>query len=204
MFLESDENRVEIVKDDFVKDEIILQAQKLFRQYGMKKTTMDEIALASGKAKSTLYHYFKSKDEVFDEVLSREHKSLSKVVIKEVKNQNTLKDKIQTYFITFHQETVLKINLYRILKQEVHAKFSNMNRFNNILKIETNFLSSLICEGIESGELSGIVKEQAQWFSELMVIAFLGVVKHSVTKDNIIDKNELIKVTNVIVNRLII
>jgi len=40
-------------KDEIVKNEILFQAQKLFQQYGLKKTTMDDIALACGKAKST-------------------------------------------------------------------------------------------------------------------------------------------------------
>ena len=43
-------------KGDRVREEILVQAQILFQQYGLKKTTMDEIAAACGKAKSTLYH----------------------------------------------------------------------------------------------------------------------------------------------------
>ncbi len=42
-----------ISKDEIVKGEIVTKAQKLFQQFGLKKTTMDEIAEASGKAKST-------------------------------------------------------------------------------------------------------------------------------------------------------
>ena len=41
-----------------IKDEILEEAQKLFRQFGLKKTTMDEIATACGKAKSMLQIVF--------------------------------------------------------------------------------------------------------------------------------------------------
>lgn len=203
MYFMNDKIVSENRKDEVVKDGIILQAQKLFRQFGLKKTTMDEIASASGKAKSTLYHYFKSKDEVFDAVVNKEHNSLRKVVASEVNKQNTTRGKLQKYFVTFHQETVNKINLYWILKGQLNVELSNRDRFNNIIKIETKFLSGIIGKGIDNQELNGIDKKQAPWFSELLVIAFLGIVKHSVTKDNVIDIDELYKVSDLILTRLI-
>jgi len=193
-----------ITKDEQVKDEIILQAQKLFKQFGLKKTTMDEIAMASGKAKSTLYHYFKSKDEVFDAVLNKEHTSLRKLVTEEVNKQVNLKEKLRTYFVTFHQETTKKINLYRVLKQDLHVELSSRDRYINILDIETSFVSDMIIKGIESGELTGIEKSNSQWFSELMVIAFLGIVKHTIIVGDEFDIDELYKVADVIISRLII
>ncbi len=191
-------------KDEFVKDEIINQAQILFKQYGLKKTTMDEIAVASGKAKSTLYHYFKSKEEVFDDVINKELKSLRKCVSDSVAQKGSLRDKLQAYFMTFHQETIHRINLYRILKQELQIELSNKSRYNNILDFETKYVNALIVDGIESGELTGIDIENSTWFSELLVVAFLGLVKHSVIQDNEIDIVELSKVVDVILTRIII
>ncbi len=191
-------------KDEFVKDEIILQAQKLFKQFGLKKTTMDEIAIACGKAKSTLYHYFKSKEEVFDAVVNKELVSLRKTVNAKVIEQVTLRDKLHAYFMTFHQETLQKINLYRILKPELRIELTNKPRFENILKFETSYLDTLMKKGIETGELTGIDLKNSNWFSELLVIAFLGVVKHSVIQDNKFDENELSKIADVILSRLII
>jgi len=48
-----------MMEDIDIKKRIIKVAQDIFKRYGFKKSTMDEIALASGKGKSTLYHYFK-------------------------------------------------------------------------------------------------------------------------------------------------
>lgn len=191
-------------KDEFVKDEIIIQAQKLFMQFGLKKTTMDEIAMACGKAKSTLYHYFKNKDEVFDEVLDKEIKSLRTVVNEEVSKQTSLKGKLQSYFITFHQETIHRINLYRIIKPELNIELSAKDRFNKVLDFEINYVNSFIEKGIENKELTGIEMEKSRWFTELMLVAFLGIVKHSVNKENEIDINELNLVAEVLISRLII
>ncbi|OYW78704.1 MAG: TetR family transcriptional regulator, partial [Sphingobacteriia bacterium 32-37-4] len=47
-----------MVKEEIFKEDIIREAQKLFQAYGLKKTTMEDIAKALGKGKSTLYYYY--------------------------------------------------------------------------------------------------------------------------------------------------
>ena len=69
-------------KNTLVKEEIIIEAQKLFQQYGLRKATMGEIAKACEKTNSTLYHYYKNKEEVFDAVLQKEIINLRKEVSK--------------------------------------------------------------------------------------------------------------------------
>jgi len=61
-----------VPKDDHIREEILEEAQKLFRQFGLKKTTMEDIAKAMGKGKSTLYYYFCSKEDIFDAVILKE------------------------------------------------------------------------------------------------------------------------------------
>ena len=55
-----------------VKQEILDTAKYVFAKYGYKKTTMNDIAKAIGKAKSSLYYYFSSKDEIFTCVVENE------------------------------------------------------------------------------------------------------------------------------------
>ena len=44
-------------------------ARQLFAKNGLENTTMNDIALASGKGRRTLYTYFKSKDEIYYAVI---------------------------------------------------------------------------------------------------------------------------------------
>lgn len=53
-------------------EDIIRSASGLFRKYGMKKTTMEDIAASTGMGKSSLYYYFKNKDAVYHAVLASE------------------------------------------------------------------------------------------------------------------------------------
>ena len=61
-----------MTKDEIIIQAIIDAAKKLIQQYGLNKTTMEDIAKAAGKGKSTLYYYFKSKEDIFDEVIKQE------------------------------------------------------------------------------------------------------------------------------------
>ena len=50
---------------------ILDSALELFRQYGYRRTSMEDIAQAANVAKGTLYIYFKSKDELFEALARR-------------------------------------------------------------------------------------------------------------------------------------
>lgn len=189
-------------KDILVKNEIINCAQGLFKQFGLKKTTMDEIAAACGKAKSTLYHYFKSKEEVFDEVLEKEMKSLRQLVNEKVTKQSSFNDKIKTYFETFHRETINKMNLFRILKQEIKSEIVNTSRFNDVIEFETNYVAELMNVGYDNEEITGIEKEDIKLFAEILVVAFLGIVRYSIEKEGTFDHDNFNKITGMFIPRV--
>ncbi len=52
-----------------MKERIKQKADELFRSYGIKTVTMDEIAARLGVSKKTIYHSFADKDELVDEVM---------------------------------------------------------------------------------------------------------------------------------------
>ena len=54
------------------KIQIIKAAAKRFARHGLNKTTLDEVARDIRIGKATIYHYFKSKDDLFYETLKWE------------------------------------------------------------------------------------------------------------------------------------
>mgnify|MGYP001811006916 CR=1 FL=1 len=58
-----------------VRNSIIESATTFFSKFGFQKTTMDEIAKNLHKAKGVLYYYFKSKEELYSEVLRKKMES---------------------------------------------------------------------------------------------------------------------------------
>ena len=58
------------------REGIILAAQKLFSQFGPRKTSVDEIARLAQVSKGTIYNHFKSKEEIYSAVVQQELTSL--------------------------------------------------------------------------------------------------------------------------------
>lgn len=59
------------------RQKLIDIARQLFAKRGMANTTMNDIAVASGKGRRTLYTYFNSKEEVYSAVIESELERLS-------------------------------------------------------------------------------------------------------------------------------
>jgi TetR/AcrR family transcriptional regulator, cholesterol catabolism regulator len=57
-----------------VKDRILDKANALFRRYGIKSITMDEIASQLGISKKTIYQYFADKEELISSVMDQKIK----------------------------------------------------------------------------------------------------------------------------------
>lgn len=51
------------------KERILIKAEELFMQYGIRSVSMDDIANNLGMSKKTLYQYFADKDELVDAVV---------------------------------------------------------------------------------------------------------------------------------------
>ena len=56
-------------KKDLNRENILKIARDIFSKYGFKKTTLDDIANAVRKGKSSLYYYFESKEDLFQAVI---------------------------------------------------------------------------------------------------------------------------------------
>ncbi|MFT3937033.1 MAG: TetR/AcrR family transcriptional regulator [Chitinophagaceae bacterium] len=56
------------------KERIKIQATELYRKYGIRSVSMDDIANALGMSKKTIYQYYADKDELVDAVIEHEIK----------------------------------------------------------------------------------------------------------------------------------
>jgi AcrR family transcriptional regulator len=108
-------------KKDINRETILQIAQDIFSKYGYKKTTLDDIANAVRKGKSSLYYYFSSKEDLFQAVISKEveilKEALEKVVFRSLDPEEKLREYILTKMNTFRGLA----NLYNALENDVTA-----------------------------------------------------------------------------------
>ena len=90
---------IEIEKND--KEIRILEAaQALFGRYGLKKTSIEEIAKSAGLGKGTVYLYFRSKEEIFEAVVLGFGKALTEKLRTEIELVHTHSEKLEKYILT--------------------------------------------------------------------------------------------------------
>lgn len=74
---------------EFNKKNILDTAEKLFSEKGIKQTTMDDISREADYSKSTIYVYFKSKEEIYNHIIfvhMCELRDITELSIKEATN----------------------------------------------------------------------------------------------------------------------
>src|ERR1700744_4222492 len=87
-------------KEDIMQQQILLAAKRLFQTYGLAKVTMDDVAKAIGKGRSSLYYYYKSKDEIFDAVLKIEIREMLAAMTHAVEQAQGVEQKLHAFFLT--------------------------------------------------------------------------------------------------------
>lgn len=74
------------------KDQILKGALTVFKEKGLEKSTMDEIAKQADFGKATLYYYFSSKEEIFIELLDRGWKMIWESIEPALENHDQPKE----------------------------------------------------------------------------------------------------------------
>ena len=130
--------------------EILKAAGKIFAQYGLKKTSLDDIAKAVGLVKTSLYYYFESKEELFQAAVRHESELMIKKLQEEIIKQSSPQDKLRAYFVTRMNYIKELLNLYQLTKsaaQELMPLIEKERR--RFFKAEKAIMLEILEEGCE-------------------------------------------------------
>ena len=163
-------------KDEIVISEILSGAKKLFGKHGLKKTTMEDIATAAGKGKSTLYYYFPSKNEIFEAVVEDEMKNVVRRLREAVNASFSANEKLKAFLqaqitsiIEFHSfREVLFEDLLTSMRMLICIK----SRYE---QIQIDMIKEILLGGTQSGEFKEMSIERMNKMSFVMVTIFRGL-----------------------------
>ena len=60
-----------------IREKLVIEGKKLLQRYGLKKTSIEELARSAGIAKGTFYHFFESKEDLCFAIFDREEEKLA-------------------------------------------------------------------------------------------------------------------------------
>lgn len=133
------------------KNEILDVADELFSKKGFDGTSTNDILEKVGIARGTLYHHFKSKEEIMDALIERYSDRLLGAAQEVAADKNTpLVDRIIRVVMSMNlsggsSEEIME-HIHRPQNALMHQKIQKM-----IINGLTPILSEIICEGIEQG-----------------------------------------------------
>jgi AcrR family transcriptional regulator len=137
-----------------MKERIKQKADDLFRSYGIKTITMDEIATRLGVSKKTIYQSFADKDELVDEVVG------DLLIYNQTccnKDRAKAMDAIHEVFLAMEMVQQMLQNMNPVILYDIER--NHPITFQKFLQHKNKFLLQVIKENIERGKKEELYRE---------------------------------------------
>ena len=155
------------------KERILKVAEDLFARFGIKKTTMDEIAGGARMGKSTIYYYFKNKEEIFASVIHKDSQVFKRKLNEVVQNGKSPHEKISQYVQARMKHLKELTNFYTTLTDEYleHYVFVEKTR-KDFHEYEITTIKNILQEGVSGGDF---IVEDIDVSARMIIIALKGL-----------------------------
>lgn len=145
-----------------IKDRIIQQAGRLFFQYGVKSTSMDEVASSLGISKRTIYENFRDKEDLLLSYLKQVCEDRKKTVQELMERFDNVVE-VFLHIMEIHKTaTFANIKFY----EDIYRYYPNVDAF---LKEESHKANEFFVQFLEKGVEQGVIRENLN----IEVVAFL-------------------------------
>jgi AcrR family transcriptional regulator len=166
------------------KEDVILEAaMKVFKRKGFHSARMADIARESGISYGLVYHYFKTKEYLFETILDRWWKSLFRLMKETSAAAENVQEKLERiihFFLDTYQE---QPNLMNIFITQISRSTSNLTR-KRLERFKTfmSLTEGVIAEGQDKGVLRGDFK------ARYLTYIFLGSLETFVSAMVLVDQ----------------
>lgn len=140
--------------NDRIGEAILDAADRLFAQFGFKKTTVEEIAQEAGIGKGTIYLHFKSKEELGFAWSCRIHREIRERTMLAVEAQELPVERVRQFL---RRRVLLRHEFFHVHRRSMDGGLEFLRarateRKEAFFDRESALLSTLIAEGVASGD----------------------------------------------------
>src|SRR5438067_1363648 len=137
-----------------MKDRIKQKADELFKSYGIKSVTMDDIANRLGVSKKTIYHSFADKDELVDEVVG-DLLTYNQACCN--RDRAKAKDAIHEVFLAMEMVQQMFQDMNPVILYDMER--NHPGTYQKFLQHKHKFLFQVIKENIERGKMEELYRQ---------------------------------------------
>jgi len=165
-----------------IKSKLLEEARSIFARYGYNKTTVDDIAKAAGKGKSTFYYYFKSKEEIFKAVIEKEANLFRAKLIESISIEANPHEKVKNYILTRLENFKGLVNFFNAIRNDGMDQISFIDEIRNKYELEQiNIIKMVLMESINNQEVD---IDDIDIVSEAMAVILKGLEYHLMFNPN--------------------
>jgi AcrR family transcriptional regulator len=84
-------------QDYIIQQEILKAAIRLYQKFGPSGFTMDDLAAAAGRSRTSLYYYYNNREEIYRAVMDKIARDMAAEISQAVAAVETLRDKIYAF-----------------------------------------------------------------------------------------------------------
>lgn len=163
-----------------IKLRLLGEARSIFARFGYNKTTVDDIAKAAGKGKSTFYYYFSSKEEIFKGVIEKEANLFRAKLIESISIKASPIDKIKNYILTRLLSFKELVNLFTAISSGEMDQISFIDDIRKKYEQEqVNIIKMVLLESINNEEVN---VDDIDLVTEAMAVILKGLEYHLMFK----------------------
>jgi len=165
-------------------------AKQLFQLHGFRRVTIDDIAKAIGKARSSLYYYYKTKEEILDAVIAGEIRELMTAIDEAINQAASAEEKIKAFFLTKLQTVFVKRGFFNALDEGMDAgelsgyQKAKLAIHQQVWQQEGALLNQLITEGTRRGELTRLSQKEQQDLVFVLLSSLHGIKREMVIRND--------------------
>ncbi|MCD6016955.1 MAG: transcriptional regulator, TetR family [Bacteroidetes bacterium] len=166
------------------KEEILKSALKLFAEFGFHATPTSKIAKEAGVANGTLFHYYKTKEELILALYKHTQGELSKYVYSRVSQEDSLEIVFKSVYCNSIEWALENKAEFQFIQQFSSSPFHTLISTEDI-NSQAAILLDFIHEGIKSADIKPLPADLLQTLinSHISGLAqYLSVGEFSTTK----------------------
>lgn len=178
-------------KDQQQKLQILEAAKTAFQQHGYLKTSMDDIARQAEKSRTTVYKYYKNKDQVFEDYLLSEINEIVSTADQAIPASASLEAKLISYNFRKIEAIRAKLEPYkRLISGDIESTRHYTFFREQFSLAEKVVMKRVFQEGIDQKVIAYIPETELDFLISVITLALRGIEQEAFLSEEDVRLNE--------------
>ena len=193
MLLDPNKN-LQTEKDSLQKNQLMEAARIVFQQHGFAKASIDDIAKQAAKSRTTLYKYYKNKDQIFEDFIVLQIAEIIDLAAGAIGTASSLELKLLNYNTKKLEILRLKFADYNLVVNEVIDGVNHCLFFQNQFSLaEKVIMKNIFQESLDQQEIKPITSAELDFLISVITLALRGIEQEAFSTAQDIHLEERLK-----------